>query len=76
MLTGFVSPFIYMVLSQFLSALWPMLYAALVGIAMWVAGYLLAKYWDPEFFTVLLKKRVRFTQTRGPGKYKGNRYWG
>lgn len=75
-LTGFIAPIIYLISGQFLPALWPLIVGLLVGAIMWGIGYALAKYWDPEFMSVIIQKRVNFQRTKGPGKFSGNRYWG
>lgn len=75
-LSGFVGPFAFMMSAQFLEALWPLIFGFGTFGVMWVTGYLLAKYWDSEFLSVLVQKRIRIGRTTGPGRYNGNRYWG
>ncbi|PCH54378.1 MAG: hypothetical protein COC22_00155 [Flavobacteriaceae bacterium] len=40
---------------------------------LWIIGWLLAKK-DPEFLQVIRIKRTIINQTKGVGKYEGNRY--
>lgn len=75
-LTGFTAPFLYFFVGMFSNGVVGIGAGLVYAAVMWVIGYFLAKYWDPEFLTIILKKRVVFQRTQGPGKYTGNRYWG
>jgi type IV secretory pathway VirB3-like protein len=45
-----------------------------IGALLWGLGAWAAKH-DPEFVTVLWVKAFKIKRTKGPGRYKGNRYY-
>lgn len=76
MLTFMVGPATFMLYAQFFEKLWPLFLGAVTTAVLWVIGFMLAKYWDPEFLSVVVQKRLLIRRTTGPGKYTGNKYWG